>query len=207
MYVDEFDENWTEDPTDPSYLVNRVRGAKTLILNLSDEKNVTSGSITIAEDLWFLDQTSFQFIFGIFLLYLSLITIKLCKSGFFKCRCLGKFSCCKNRRENYAEQEYRVLFVKMQFKNYRYVMLVISLVIMTFHLIDLLTDVSYITMVPMYNFPMLLALVFFMLPPVPLAMIAISEGGWAINPFVDFFLILTGTHGLIALLKIWDDPN
>ena len=84
-----------------------------MVLNLSANTNITKGSITIAEDYWFMDATTFQFIFGIFLIYLLLLFIKLWKSGFFQCRSLHRFNLCLKRRENYAEQEYKVLCVKM----------------------------------------------------------------------------------------------
>ena len=60
---------------------------------------------------------------------------------------------------------------------------------------------------PKYNLGIYIFLLLFTMPPVPLAMLAAKEGGWAVHPVVDFFLILTGTHGLIELFKIWNDPN
>ena len=86
-------------------------------------------------------------------------------------------------------------------------MLLISFVQIAFHIFDMLTDVVYVAQTPKYNFAMLLALIIFILPPIPMAMMVSNEGGWSVNPFIDFFLILTGTQGLVELLKIWDDPN
>ena len=86
-------------------------------------------------------------------------------------------------------------------------MLAISIGLMLFHLLDMLTDTLYIVEVPKYNPVLFIILIFFVLPPVPLAMLAVKEGGWTVHPCVDFVLIMSGTQGLAELFKIWDDPN
>lgn len=116
VYLKEFDQQWTEDPTDSNYLVNRIRGAKSMTLRLTADEKISKAQITIAEDNWLLDQTTFQFVMCLLLVYLLFLIRKLCKSGFWKFTCLRKCKCFVKRRENYAEQEYRVFFMNMQFK-------------------------------------------------------------------------------------------